>query len=73
LRVVVVLLLLTAVFTQRATAAWEEGGSTNTTVYYIDRSTITHTGNFGRMWNVTNYNEPQTWQGHSFNSSKALW
>jgi len=63
------MLLMTAT---AASAEWTQSAGNDEVVIYVDRATIRRTGNFVKMWDLTDFNAVQTVAGDSYFSSKAL-
>lgn len=71
MRILVLIVALIALSTERALAEWTVGGNSEGLTYYIDRDSIQREGDSALMWNLTDYEKPQGWQGQAFYSSKA--
>ena len=69
--IIFVLLLMIGLSTERARAEWTRAGSNDGSVYYVDRDSIVRNGSHAWMWNLTDYRDVQSWEGHTFLSSSA--
>jgi len=71
MRIVVLAMAVLAIAPIDAFAAWRRTAESTNAVSYSDPSTIVRSGSMSRMWNMTDYNEQQSWSGYTFLSSKA--
>lgn len=71
MRILAVVLVMLGLSTDRAVAEWTRGDTTETMVYYVDRGSIVRDRTHAFMWNLSDYHEQQSWQGHTFQSSSA--
>lgn len=71
MRRVALLAVIVALSAGTARADWTKGGSSNSSTYYVDRTTIVRNGGSAFMWNLTDYDAPQSWQNQAFLSSSA--
>lgn len=71
MRILVMLLILFGLYSKTALAEWTVAGRSAPAVTYVDRTTIVRNGTHASMWNMSDYTEPQSWQGQAFLSSSA--
>ena len=69
MRILVLLAMAIVLSTRSAAAEWVKTGSSDISTYYIDYGTIVRNGGHVWMTNLTDYPQPQAWQGHAFLSS----